>query len=813
MQSTKRRVAIVGLREADLDVIPAVLGDERWELVSLADTDPSAAALRIAEIMKLPATANVASLSSLGVDLAICGSPEAERILEEVLGRDVATISPSEALGRGPEVETERAIKTETGVPPSVAEVQRETEPEPEPELEKPRPGPVAEPPPGPEEPRDESERTGLADVELGDEESRALGTLSETLNLALDRQKLLKWILELAIGCTGGESGSVMLLDEAEQQLRIAMAQGLSHKTIEGTRQPVGEGIAGKVVLEGRPLLISGQPEHDDLKRGIERRDVKAAMCVPLIAEGRPIGVLNVSSSRDASAFLEKDLHLLERLAERATQIIQKTLAYSDISSRTLEFTLREAVEEEMGRNVPFPEKVQRLADSLAERLEADCYFYLPCKEGEGTLSLFASSVKDVEPPLPRTVSGGRGFLGRAVASGKPQIFLPAGIESSSVDAEHTGIMCAPVRTGRGVGLLVFDSLRVSDSQLEAFVRAFERVGRVIGKELDRETSLLGLKEQAETLSELNQMAASVMAAQSVEEVVRIVAGEGVRLLKADVCLVTCEDGRSWFVDILHGSEGVEDDDELGKARELLTTESVKEMTFISSSTVDETLALELERLGVSSFIAGPLRAGTRFLGVCMILRMVEGKKRPFGANESSLFKSFCGYAAHGLQNTLVSVRAERFSQQDEETGLLGAEAILSKIEDEGRRYERYGIGFCVTVVEIEGLAAAFQRLGHEWRAAFLEEFCGGLRKGIREVDAVGRTAEATFVVVSPQTPREGEVILRRIEELLSRVGAVRYVSPAPELGFKAKQLYWPKDICDPKKARQAIADCATLS
>jgi|GEM_PF-3894785 len=760
MLGTKKKLAIVGLKEADLDVIPAVLNDDRWELVSLADADAGAVALRIAEIMRLPTTSNVSTLSSLGVEVAICGSSEAEQLLGEILGSGIVTMSPREAAEGGPE--------------PGAAKA------------------PVAE---------------------LGTEESEALGTLTETLDLALDRQKLLKWILELAIGCTGAGSGSIMLLDDTGKELRIAMAQGLSGETVERTRQRVGEGIAGKVAQEGRPLLISGEPENEDLRRGIERSDIKAAMCVPLIAEGRPIGVLNVSSSKDPLVFVEKDLHILERLAERATQIIQKTLAYSEISSRTFEFTLREAIEEEMAKDIPFADKMKLLANSLSERLDADCYFYLPSKEDEKNLILLASSVEEDTSVFPRSVTVGKGFLGRAASSGKPQMLLPAGLVSSTLDSESTGILFAPLKIEQKTGLMVFDSLKVSDTELEGFVNAVEKVGRVIGKELDRETSLMGFKEQAEVLSELNQMASSVMTAETVEDVARTVAAEGIRLFKADVCLVVCEDGRSWFVDRLHGVEGVEDEEQFGKIKELLTTESVKEMSFISSDSADETLALELERLGVNSFMAGPLRVATKFLGVCMVLRMCEGSKEPFSQSDNELFQSFCGYAAHGLQTTLISVQTEQFSEEDEETGLLGAETIVRKIEDESKRYERYGIGFCITVVQIEGLTAAFQKLGDEWRSAFLEEFCGGLRKGIREVDSVGRTGEATFVVISPQTPREGGVILQRIEELLGRIGAVRYVSPAPELDFKGAQLYWPKDICDLKKARQAIADPSAVS
>ncbi|MBN1503615.1 MAG: GAF domain-containing protein [Candidatus Eisenbacteria bacterium] len=753
MDLSKKKLAIVSLREADLDLIPAVVRDGRWELVVIADADAASVALKLGEIMRLPTTTSLAGLGSMELDAVVVGDPDSSSVLAQVLGAGVVVLTPEQVLAAEPAARPQAAVE-----------------------------------------------------AALGEAESKVLGSLADTLSLALDRQKLLRWILELAIECTGAQCGSIMLLDEKGQELRIAVAQGLSRETVVSTRQSVGEGIAGKVAREGKPMLISGVPGHELLKPGRDKSEVKAAMCVPLVAGGRVIGVLNVSSMRDPERFHEKDLHLLEKLAERVTDTLRRALEYSAVTNKTLEFTLREAAEDALIRDVPFPEKVQFLAASLAERVDADCYVYLPDKWRDGRLILYATSVKVADPALPGVIFGGKGFLGRALTSGKAQVLLPGGVIAPTMQGEDLGIICVPMKADRWHGLIVFDSVRVSNVEMEAFLSAFERVARFIGKELGREVSMLGLREQAEALAELNRVASSLMSAQKVEEVVRIIASEGARILRADACLVACEDGRGWSVDKLAGTEGVEEADRLRRAKELLMAECVKDMTYVSGEAADETLNLELERLGVTSFMAGPLRVGNRCLGACVLLRLKEGGGRPFNESESELFRSFCGYSAHGLERALVSIQAQQYGETDRETGLLGAQALLTRIDEESKRYDRYGIGFCITVFELEGLTGAFQRLGDQWRAAFLEEFSGGLRKTVREVDIAGRTGEAVFVVVSPQTPREGGAILRRVEELLRRLGAVRYVSPAPEVHLKGVQMYWPKDICDLRKASLLI-------
>jgi len=763
MEKDRKRLAIVGLKEADLDLIPAIVKDGRWELALIADSDAASVALKIGEIMRLPTATSMAALGSAELDAVVLGDPDSRPLLATVLDPGVEVLSPGQVLAAEP----------------------------------------VAEAPP-------------RSEPALGEEESKVLGSLADSLSLALDKQKLLRWILELAIECTGAQCGSIMLLDEKGRELRIAVAQGLSRETVVSTRQSLGEGIAGKVARDGKPMLISGEPENAFLKPGRDRSEVKAAMCVPLVSGGRTIGVLNVSSMRDPQRFHAKDLHLLEKLAERVTDTLQRALQYSAVTNKTLELTLREAAEDALIREVPFPEKVQFLASSLAERVEADCYVYLPDKWRDGRLVLYATSVNVADPSLPGVIFGGKGFLGRALSSGKAQVLLPGGIVAPAMEGEELGIICVPMKADRWHGLLVFDSVRVSNVELEAFLNAFDRVARFVGKELGREVSMLGLREQAEALTELNRVASSLMSAQKVEEVVMIIAAEGARILRADACLVACEDGRSWSVDKLAGTEGVEETERLTRAKELLMAECVKDMNYISGEAADETLNLELERLGVTSFMAGPLRAGTKCLGACVLLRLKESGATSFSESEIELFRSFCGYAAHGLERALVSMQAQQYGESDRETGLLGAQTLLTRIDEESKRYDRYGIGFCITVFELGGLTGAFQRLGDQWRAAFLEEFSGGLRKTIREVDIVGRTGEATFVVISPQTPREGGAILRRVEDLLKRLGAVRYVSPAPELQFKGVQVYWPKDICDLRKASLLITgsvDAETIS
>jgi hypothetical protein len=138
------------------------------------------------------------------------------------------------------------------------------------------------------------------------------------TLNLASDKQILLERILQIAVTAVRGDAGSIMLLDEPGEFLRIAAAHGLSMEVQKTTRQRIGEGVAGSVMLEGRGRILVDRLNDPRYRDGRERARIKAALCVPIKVGPRSIGVLNVSSDTRKDAFGRNDQDRLEQFVAR---------------------------------------------------------------------------------------------------------------------------------------------------------------------------------------------------------------------------------------------------------------------------------------------------------------------------------------------------------------------------------------------------------------------------------------------------------------------------------------------------------------
>ena len=150
--------------------------------------------------------------------------------------------------------------------------------------------------------------------------------------------EDLLRSSVELFTDVAQAERGSVMLVEEnGRSELRIRQAKGLTPEVVEKTRIPVGEGVAGWVVREGRPLLV--KPGHES-PIALPRRaqyDTDSFMSLPIQADERVIGAINLTSKRNGEAFDENDLQNLTVLAHQFGIAMQNARTLQQVESLSL--------------------------------------------------------------------------------------------------------------------------------------------------------------------------------------------------------------------------------------------------------------------------------------------------------------------------------------------------------------------------------------------------------------------------------------------------------------------------------------------
>ncbi len=164
--------------------------------------------------------------------------------------------------------------------------------------------------------------------------ELATINDITQAVTATLDLQEVLGLVTKQISSLFAVERGSLLLLDEKTNQLYFAMALGTDLKKLKDYRVPIGKGIVGWVVQEGKPALVSDvlrdtrffSKVSDDLKI-----DVRSILCVPLRVRGRIIGALELMDGRP-DVFKEEDLQRLKPMTSSIAIAIDNARLYEHL-------------------------------------------------------------------------------------------------------------------------------------------------------------------------------------------------------------------------------------------------------------------------------------------------------------------------------------------------------------------------------------------------------------------------------------------------------------------------------------------------
>lgn len=151
------------------------------------------------------------------------------------------------------------------------------------------------------------------------------------SLALAIGRfdslHEMLKCALANVLEVVEADAAGVYLLDEERGHLTFAAQQGLSDEaTLDFDALPVGEGLSGRVALDGLPIVIRNLKDHPSLTRMAARAEgIRAFASVPLRFSHKTYGTLNIYSHEDRE-FGEEDVQLLTAMASQIGLAVANT-------------------------------------------------------------------------------------------------------------------------------------------------------------------------------------------------------------------------------------------------------------------------------------------------------------------------------------------------------------------------------------------------------------------------------------------------------------------------------------------------------
>lgn len=170
-----------------------------------------------------------------------------------------------------------------------------------------------------------EKAKTKAGELEVLNRVGRAL--TSSTFNM----DRVLAYTLEMISGLVKVEAGSLLLADGDDLVFKVAL--GEAGEKLKGQRIKFGKGVVGWAAATGEPIMVRDAAKDPHFLSELDDNTgfkTKNLLCVPLIVNGRTIGVIELLNKK-VGTFNEEDLNILKSVASSAAIALENSRLYTD--------------------------------------------------------------------------------------------------------------------------------------------------------------------------------------------------------------------------------------------------------------------------------------------------------------------------------------------------------------------------------------------------------------------------------------------------------------------------------------------------
>ncbi|MDR2588429.1 MAG: nif-specific transcriptional activator NifA [Spirochaetales bacterium] len=178
---------------------------------------------------------------------------------------------------------------------------------------------------------------------------------ISQILDQSMDIKQIIEPVLAAVAEKLGMLRGTISVLNRSTGEIFIEAAYGLSASQMERGKYQLGEGITGKVIQSGQPMIVpkvSKEPlflNRTGARKNLRKKDI-SFICVPIKNGNEVIGALSADKLFEERVSFTEDVRLLSIIASLLAQAIR----------------LRQGVNEEKQRLI---EENSRLQEELKDR------------------------------------------------------------------------------------------------------------------------------------------------------------------------------------------------------------------------------------------------------------------------------------------------------------------------------------------------------------------------------------------------------------------------------------------------------------
>lgn len=166
-----------------------------------------------------------------------------------------------------------------------------------------------------------------------------AVNMISKTLSSSIDLEEVLQNTLDKVLQIMNIETGWIYLLDDTKQVLRVAYSYGIPNDVVQAIKElKFGEGIAGRVVENGEPIIIENASEDSRINSlALKKQGIRSFASIPLYSRTRLIGVMNIGSFGERTISPD-DERLLITIGVHMGTVMENILLFQEIANTSNE-------------------------------------------------------------------------------------------------------------------------------------------------------------------------------------------------------------------------------------------------------------------------------------------------------------------------------------------------------------------------------------------------------------------------------------------------------------------------------------------
>ena len=291
------------------------------------------------------------------------------------------------------------------------------------------------------------------------------LYNVSREVATALDLRTVLQRVLYEVMQHVGGERCSIVVLDDAGKAVdaTIVYEKQFHEHTTQQLRDTMERGLAGWVTRNRKAALILDTSKDERwLMRpddAMDRSGVKSAICVPLLAREKLVGVLTLVHPAP-NAFSQEQLDLMQAIADQAGIAVLNARLYTESQRQARVMTALAEGAAAMNASLRMEDVYQRILIQTMQALQVETVA-LGMLDGE-QIVYRAATGQSAGNILGRKIALGQGIAGVAALEGHGVVVPDVSQDKNYGEADQFGgvemraVVVAPILSqGRVIGII----------------------------------------------------------------------------------------------------------------------------------------------------------------------------------------------------------------------------------------------------------------------------------------------------------------------------------------------------------------------